>query len=288
MAIPPPIMAPSPTPTAYSTPQQQTTTAAEETPPPVALVAGASLRLAFQTPSTWQSSVASSIAITEYTEVASTAAGTTVEPVIDEFTSELPSYLLRLAGTHENLGVNLSNVLEEAAELGDGGDSDQDGDDARDHDVALTASNLERMSLLEEADAVEDTDDNCVVLARGGGLLAAGADTPVVINIPDTPSDWEPPSQKTEQGEPDFLEVDNPGDWSRFVFRPEFGTTAPSNTRGTVCLQVHSRYLKIRKGYEASATGSSTTRGGRKMAMADADDRVQLVRTCSQSQERGC
>jgi hypothetical protein len=74
---------------------------------------------------------------------------------------------LRLAGRND-LGVNLSNVLEEDAELGDGGESDVEGDDAHDHDVALNASLLDRMSLLEETNAVEDADDNCVVLARGG------------------------------------------------------------------------------------------------------------------------
>jgi hypothetical protein len=47
------------------------------------------------------------------------------------------------------------------------------------------------------------------------------------VNIPDTPTDWVPPKQKTEQGEPNFVDVDNPGEWSQFVFHPEFGTTAP-------------------------------------------------------------
>jgi hypothetical protein len=41
-------------------------------------------------------------------------------------------------------------VFEEAAELGDGGDSDGEGNDAHDHDVALTASLFDWMSLFEE------------------------------------------------------------------------------------------------------------------------------------------
>jgi hypothetical protein len=129
-----------------------------------------------------------------------------------------------MAGRNDLLGVNLSNVLEDAAELGDGGDSDVEGDDAHEHDVALSASHLERISLLEETDAVEDTDDNCVVLARGG--TSVGVLEPFV-NIPDTPTDWVPPRQRTEKGEPNFVDIDNPGGWSQFVVRPEFGTTAP-------------------------------------------------------------
>jgi hypothetical protein len=106
----------------------------------------------------------------EYNEEAITAVGTTGIATINDSSLQLPSYLLRLAGRND-LGVNLSNVLEEAAELGDGGDSDVGGDDTHDHDVALNASLLDRMFLLEETDAVEDTDDNCVILASGSGVL---------------------------------------------------------------------------------------------------------------------
>jgi hypothetical protein len=230
MANPTPTAPPeSPTPRQQRPRSEDGTTATEETPrAPVAVVVGASLRPAFQTPSALYSpSAASSITevtTREYREDAPPAARAAAADAIED-TQQLPSYLLRLASRNDLLGVNLSNVLEEAAELGDGGDSDQEGDDARDHDVAFLASNLERMSLLEESAAVEDTADNCVVLA-GGGVLSAAAVNPI-IHIPDTPTDWEPPSQKIEQGEPNFAEVDNPGDWSRFVFRPEFGATAP-------------------------------------------------------------
>jgi hypothetical protein len=67
---------------------------------------------------------------------------------------------LRLAGRND-LGVNISNVLKEAAELGNGGDSDVEGDNAHEHDVVLNASLVDRVSLLEETDAVEDTENNC-------------------------------------------------------------------------------------------------------------------------------
>jgi hypothetical protein len=213
----------------------------------VAVVVGASLRQAFQTPSTLNSpSAASSITegTREYTEDALTAARAAAADTIEDTSSQLPSYLLRLASRNDLLGVNLSNVLEEAAELGDGGDSDAEGDDAHEHDSALNASNLDRMSLLEETDAVEDTVDNSVVIARNGGVLsAASVVDPIVINIPDTPTEWEPPSQKTVQGEPTFAEVDNPGEWSRFVFVQSLPPPSPNSTRGTVCRPVRSRYL---------------------------------------------
>jgi hypothetical protein len=49
----------------------------------------------------------------------------------------------------------------------------------------------------------------------------------VNINSPDTPTDWVPPSQKTERGKANFADIDNPGEWSQFVLYPEFATTAP-------------------------------------------------------------
>jgi hypothetical protein len=58
---------------------------------------------------------------------------------------------MRTAAARDELGgLNLANVLAEAAEVGYGCDSDAEGDVCGDHDVALTESLLERMSLLEE------------------------------------------------------------------------------------------------------------------------------------------
>jgi hypothetical protein len=226
----PPLRAPSPTPTVFQTPQQRTTRAAEDEPPPVAEVAAESLRLAFHTPSgstrTLQSSPASSTTETEAFDGETIAAASiAAASAVEDSSLRLPSYLTRLAGRQDH-GVNLTNVFEEAAEVGDGGDSDAEGDDARDHDVALTASLFDRMSLLEETAAVEDAIDNSVVLASAGRLSTAPS-REIHVNIPDTPTDWQPPTQKVDKGEPAFVEVDNPGGWSQFVFRPEFGTTAP-------------------------------------------------------------
>ena len=64
------------------------------------------------------------------------------------------------------------------------------------------------MSLLEETNAVEDADDNI-------STAIAVLDTSTIhVNILDTPTDWQPPNQKVAQGEPNFIGVDNPGEWS--------------------------------------------------------------------------
>jgi hypothetical protein len=88
---------------------------------------------------------------------------------VDDSSLQLPSYLLRLVGQNDYV-VKLTNVFYAAAELSHGGDSDAEGDNTCGHDVALTASLLERISLLKEKDAVEDVIDNSVVLACAGML----------------------------------------------------------------------------------------------------------------------
>ena len=44
------------------------------------------------------------------------------------------------------------------------------------------------------------------------------------ISVPTEPSNWVPPAQKLEKGEPAFASVDNPGGWSQYTVRPKFET----------------------------------------------------------------
>jgi len=42
------------------------------------------------------------------------------------------------------------------------------------------------------------------------------------VKIKEVPANWQPPARNIEAGEPAFEEVDNPGNWCEFVFRPKF------------------------------------------------------------------
>jgi hypothetical protein len=82
------------------------------------------------------------------------------------------------------------------------------------------------------------------------------------------PTDYEPPSQKTEQGKPDFAAVDNPRGCTQYVFRPEFGTTAPNNTnntRGTVMPKDAQPVPINPEGKHIVGDWGFTIRGGRRM-----------------------
>ena len=112
-------------------------------------------------------------------------------------------------------------VLEDAE--GDGGDSDID---------------REEMQYLEDDDgeqAEQDTETAAVlgsekgeskgfleVMSRGGKIVLGsitldGAETPqpdnVEAKIPRPPDDWTPPAVKVNRKQPEFADVDNPGNW---------------------------------------------------------------------------
>jgi hypothetical protein len=142
MADPPP----SPTPTVFNTPDQQTNRAVDDIThplPPVSQVpARTSLHLAFQTPSASHCSAASAASSMtsmpmECDEESIAAGNAAATAAIDDCSTQLPVCLLNLAGRND-VGSNLSSVLEEAKEQGDGGDSHGDGShDAQDHDGAM-------------------------------------------------------------------------------------------------------------------------------------------------------
>jgi hypothetical protein len=137
-----------------------------------------------------------------------------------DVTENLPSYLLRL--TLRDEAINLEDVAEESKEKGDGGDSDDEADGFLDHDAAMVEATVEQQEEgNEDEDAVDDGDRNSVVLQKGPGPPAVFID----MKVPGTPDDWVPPQRKEDKGQPHFVDVDNPGDWSEYTFRPEFEKT---------------------------------------------------------------
>jgi hypothetical protein len=130
-----------------------------------------------------------------------------------DVTETLPSYLLRLTRRFES--INLEDVTEEAKENGGGGDSDDEADDFLDHDAAMVEAIAERQEGTEDEEVIDDSDRNSVVLERCPGPL-------IDIKVPGTPDDWVPAPRKEDKGQPAFVDVDNPGDWSEYTFRPEF------------------------------------------------------------------
>ena len=144
-----------------------------------------------------------------------TVSSRSLDNVEDEHYDYLPNYMLQIG--HRADRINLDDVTEEAGETGAGGDSDDEDDGFLECDEAMRdAIDEEAGNAQEDEDAVADDDRHSLVLKQGYAPE---------INIPSTPDDWVAAAPKTTKGEPaSFIDVDNPGGWCNFSFRPEFDT----------------------------------------------------------------
>jgi hypothetical protein len=114
-------------------------------------------------------------------------------PVPADVTGILPSYLLQITTRDES--INLEDVIEEAKEKGEGGDSDDEADDFLDHDAVMVEAIVERKEGTEDEEGIDDSDQHSVVLLKALG--------PVIdIKVPGTPDDWVPAERKEDKGQP--------------------------------------------------------------------------------------
>jgi hypothetical protein len=130
-----------------------------------------------------------------------------------------PRYLCRPTTSNIQVSLNMSDVAEEQAEHGDG-DSIAEAIESAELEEALEESLRDRLLVLVKNEGSEeevlDCERNSILLKKG---LAAE------ISMPSAPSDWTPPIPKAEKGEPMFVNVDNPGEWPQFTYRPKFQKT---------------------------------------------------------------
>jgi hypothetical protein len=110
--------------------------------------------------------------------------------------------------------VNLCHVKQEEEEQGD---SDSCASAAKFEDLGdATKQALQDQLLLlanNEVDEMSGKKENGVILKRG--FIKE-------IKITTAPPDFKPKVPNESKGEPCFLNVDNPGNWSEYTFRPEF------------------------------------------------------------------
>ena len=133
---------------------------------------------------------------------------------------------------HDDLVVD---ELDKDENGGDGGDSDEEGDEFFVHNDEDSEEEIEEIEL-ERKECCSGSSKCYVNLtdATGGvvgnNLFEEGAvcrtelDSPVPkdVNIYKPPADWTIPKRKEERNEPKFEDVDNPGKWPQYCFRPKF------------------------------------------------------------------
>ena len=129
--------------------------------------------------------------------------------------------------TSDNEEDHFNNIIERLNQLdledADGGSSDVEGEESEIFDSAYLRAMMER-SNEEGGMHVEEisTGDIAFVLAEDG-VLEENHTVDLEDKVHKAPDDWIPPDKKEEgDNEPDFEDVDNPGNWSNFIFRPVY------------------------------------------------------------------
>ena len=166
------------------------------------------------------------------------------ESVISELT--LPRY--SNAGgefaTGNDIGNDYSdNVLKEIEKDchgGDGGDSDVEGDEVLIHESAVVPSRGDNDDVEPEDSrgkslGIVDLTDSSggvtgkIIMNQGNVTsIQLEDDVQSEVKIASPPPDWKPPTAQESRGEPKFEELDNPGSWPQYCFRPVFNGRSSS------------------------------------------------------------
>jgi len=142
----------------------------------------------------------------------------------------------------EELAAALENFLSIDDEGGDCGDSDEEGDECIIHTTGMDLTSKKGSSDVElspEDDRGEVKglvkltatgsgqqignviikNNESSVIALDGCTIGDGSGQ---VKIPRMPKDYSPPGNNPNRNEPAFKDVDNPGNWPEYCFKPEF------------------------------------------------------------------
>ena len=137
----------------------------------------------------------------------------------------VPRYC-RTTRKSSSIHVDMSNVWEDIEETGDGGDSDVEGELCGDLDEAVAEAELERRIHEHDNEIAQFTDRNVTILTAKEADNY-GCNIELQKYVPTPPISWTPDIPKTHLDQPLLFEdVDNPGDWLEYAYRPEFNTPA--------------------------------------------------------------
>lgn len=127
-------------------------------------------------------------------------------------TDGMPRYMQRTNAAT----LNMNDVHEADEEEGDG-DSAADATEINDLDEAAEESLRERLQVLIKC---EDTVEQAVRDDVPNGIFLKGLSADIAM--PTAPADWKPDAPKVHKNEPAFDDIDNPGKWPQYTYRPTF------------------------------------------------------------------
>ena len=119
----------------------------------------------------------------------------------------------------------IQELDDQEIEEADGGNSDVEGEEQETFEEAYVRAMLDRKSQDNDADIhVQEINsgDIAYVIAKKGVISEEFDDVDLTEKVIAPPDDWIIPEKKKncENQEPDFENVDNPGNWNSFIFRP--------------------------------------------------------------------
>ena len=159
--------------------------------------------------------------------------------IISELTTPSPSARAALQAAEDSSDDDedydhlVEDEIEKDINGGDGGDSDVEGDECL---IFESDDESESESVIVEAKDfgtskgfvnLTDSSGGVVgnVIFEEGDVCRAELDdssVPKDVKIYKPPTDWTIPMTRHERGEPKFEDVDNPGNWPQYCFRPKF------------------------------------------------------------------
>ena len=203
--------------------------------------------------------------------------------VVSELTTPSPvvASLLNLENEVDNNFDDLvGDELEKDNNGGDGGDSDEEGEECLIHladsdDESETESEIidvETKDCGKSKGFVDLTDSSGgivgnVIFEQGDVCRTELNNSEKEVRIYKPPSDWTIPMTRHDRDEPMFEDVDNPGDWPQYCFRPKFvkGTgTGPAGKikyshhrlpTGAVPVPMNDEGKRVRNGWELHYNG---------------------------------
>jgi hypothetical protein len=152
--------------------------------------------------------------------------------------------------------------LEGEREQGDGGDSDEEGEEVIIHDEARVESTDDNYEADNDHHNLEDNDDNAVVLARNNMHITVYPR----MRLSQPPFEWVSPLPKLDKGEPIYSDVSTPGNWQQLHTPPRW---EKANKSTIACRPAPSLFHLKTMASTILMADTSITRAGRRINWRD-------------------
>lgn len=159
----------------------------------------------------------------EKTDVPSPAEATTPHRTTattgeDAIPAGTPIFLIDPSDDVNNTEIlNYEHVAADNMDTGSGDSVAEESEELQELDNSFQECMHDRLMEVIQNENVESLvgafEQNCIILKKGISYN---------VSLPHPPADWTPPTPKIEKNEPAFKDVDNPGAWEEFTFRPKF------------------------------------------------------------------